>query len=142
MSRLIIKCFEHGAEIISSAADGSGLLQLEFDGEYNGHICIDRISKVISGSGCTLDLHQLEDGCYTPTLVLESRAIHLPPIEKINGVIIPKDYSMCNLRRLSIRDGILADRISRLEKRIKSAEEKVFGSGILGRGRKGNNEEK
>ncbi len=132
MSKLVIKCFENFAEIVSASADTSRFLNLKFDGEYEGNLCIGVISASICGSECTLDTVRLPEGVYTPRLVLKDRSVELPKIRKINGVIIPEDYSLTQLRALSIRNGILSERISSLEKRLKLTEEKVFGRGILG----------
>ncbi len=132
MSKLLIKNFEGGAEILSSSADGSRFLTIAFDIKYEGYIYLGSVSKGFKGKECTLDISTLADGEYVGKLVLKDKSISLPAIQKINGVVIPKDYDLTHLRRLSIRDAILSERISELEKRIKATEEKVFGPGILG----------
>lgn len=132
MSKLIVKCFQNGAEILSSSIDDGKMLFLEFDTEYSGQICLAGITKGVNSKICPINTEDLPDGIYTPYLVVEGKSIPLPQIQKIRGVIIPKEYSISSIRRLSIENKIQGDQIAELEKRLKTLENKVFGRGILG----------
>ena len=131
MSKIQIECFDDMAEISSISTEESKFLTLKFNTGYNGYISLGRITVRIVGEECCIDASGLDDGVYSPKLILCDRSINLPPIRKEKGLISPVDYDIGYLRELSIRERRLSQRVESLSQKIEQINEKVFGSSIF-----------
>ena len=131
MSRIYIECHGDGADLVSFDKSEGGNLTLVFNKGYNGFISIGHISARIVGNECSITLRNLDDGVYTPKLVLCDKVINLPSVRKENGSIIPIKPNIDYLSELSIRERRLSERVDRLSTMVEEMYKKVFGTTLF-----------
>lgn len=131
MSRIYIECHGDGADLVSFDQSAEGKLTLVFNKGYNGFISIGHIAARIVGNECNIAIKGLDDGVYTPKLVLCDRVIDLPSVLKENGSIIPQAPNADFIRGLSIRERRLDERVARIERMVEEMYKKVFGTTLF-----------
>ena len=132
MSKISIEIFGKGCEIVSYKQDGESVLIFEFADELDGYIALGSATARIKGRSCAVDLRRLQDGEYTPRLVLMEATLDLPPVIKEHGMITPKEPEISYLTRLSFRERRLSERVDKLERALENIEKKVMGQGLFG----------
>lgn len=131
MSKIKIECFENEAELVSFTQDGERTVQLDLSGEYDGYISIGRLTARVKGAVCAIDIRSLEDGEYTPHLILQGRTVDLPRIKKQFGIITPIEPELPYAMAISLRERKLAERVTRLEERLEELITKVEGTRLF-----------
>ncbi|MBO7195842.1 MAG: hypothetical protein J6V80_00735 [Clostridia bacterium] len=132
MSKIRIECFGNEAELISFSQDGERTLQIDLGGEYDGYISIGRLTSRIKGASCSMDMRGLEDGEYTPRLIVADMTVDLPKIQKQYGIITPTEPELPYTLALSLRERRLRERVDRLEKRLEELTKRIEGERLFG----------
>lgn len=132
MSRILIECFGKEAELISFKQDGESAIAMEFGREYDGYVVLGSTTARIKGALCALDTRRLEDGEYTPHLVLTDMTVDLPKIRKQYGIITPVEPDTQYLVALSLRERELRERVEKLEGRVLELTQKIEGARLFG----------
>ena len=102
-----------------------------FPKEVNGFLTLGDVSlRVKDGRGC-IDMRLLEDGAHIPKLIEKDRQISLPGIRKQGRIIEPAECGSDYVRRISLRERALAERVLLLEDAVSMLYEKVYGKSVL-----------
>lgn len=131
MSRLKFKLYGSEVELISMASDSSGSLELDFSENSSGFLRIGKLALKLTDGKCIVDLRLLENGEYTPELVLDNRLVVLPLMRKFGNVVECLDCTADYIRAASQRERALAELVATLEEKIKLLEDKVYGTVVL-----------
>ena len=131
MNKMIIECFEKESEMVSFYPGVGCLISLTFTEPTEGYISIDYKTEKIIDNSCLIDLTRFPDGEHTPVLTTEDRLILLPSITKEGNKIIPTDYQIVFMRKLSLHQKRSELRLQNLEKRIEEIEKKITGRTIF-----------
>lgn len=131
MNKISLEIFENEAECISFEGDGSGGLIFELSEPLNALLSIDGIVKPLTDGRCTLDLRLLTDGEHEPHLLYAKRKIALPRLTKRASKIRLADCGADFIRRVSLRERRLAERVKELETKLIEVCDKVFGATIF-----------
>ena len=132
MSKIRIECFGDEAELVSFTQDGERNIQIDLGGEYDGYISVGKLTARIKGSLCSIDARGLEDGEYTPHLILNDRTIDLPKISKQYGIITPIEPELPYTLALSLREKKLRARVEELEKGLEKLTKMIEGERLFG----------
>lgn len=125
MSKITVERFGKECEMIAFRQDKNRALTVEFTDEVSGYVSVNKLCVKIDGKSCTLKVNLLDDGEYTPRLILEDMTVDLPKIKKLYGFISPAEHSADFVASLSARERRLRIRVETLEKRLNEIEEKV-----------------
>ena len=131
MSRLSFEIFKDGAEIYDYTPEWCEGLEIFFTRQVEGYIRLGRVSKKITDGVCRFDRSALEDGEYSPLLILSDRLITLPKIRVSDGRVSPAPYGDTELRELSRRMYRLEAALDTLCKRTDGVEKRVYGVTIF-----------
>ena len=131
MSKIKFMLYETEVEILESLSDSQNLLSLDFGKELDGFVRIGERAARLSGGKCDFDLRLLENGDYTPELILKNERIPLPLIRKFGSGVICCDCTESYIRSVSQRERELEKRVSALENKLRETEEKVYGPLII-----------
>ena len=133
MSKIIIENFDDGGELVDFKSDAETFLVFEFTEEVEGYISLGNLTSKFKGTSCAMDIRQLDDGDYTPHLIMPSRTIDLPRLKKEYGAVTPIDPCISDINKLSLRERRLCRRVKILESQIKEITKKVYGSSLFER---------
>lgn len=131
MSKITIECFDRSAEIVSFESDREPMLVFEFTSEYDGYIALGEATARIKGARCTLDLRKINDGEYTPHLILSDKTVDLPRLKKEFGALALTEPPLNEINSLSLRERRLNKRVTELEKQMEEISKKVYGSSLF-----------
>lgn len=131
MSKIKLMLYGAEAEVLESLPDSSNVLTLDFCEELSGFVRIGELTARLSGGRCDFDLRLLENGDYSPELILKSERIPLPLIRKFGSGIVCCDCTEGYIRSASQRERELAKRVGALENKLREIEEKVYGPLII-----------
>ena len=128
MSKFIIECFDKVSELCDFVQDNEACPTFQFTAEYDGYLCLGSKTVRIKGKDCVVDVRGLEDGEYTPRLALRDRTIDLPKLRKQYGSLTPIDPSIEDIRKISLLERQLCQRVMALENEMREIARKVYGS--------------
>lgn len=131
MSKIKFELYGGDVETVDFSQDSASLLTLDFSEELEGFVRIGELTERLSGGICDFDLRLLENGDYTPELILEDRRVVLPLIKKFGNIVVCCDCTEGYIRSASQRERALSKRVLALENKIKEIEDKVYGSVII-----------
>ena len=131
MSKIRIECFGGEAELLSFESDGNYIADISFSEAYDGFISIENILTRVSRGVCALDTRLISDGEYEPTLILEHGTVKLPRLKKCAKLLRPAECDSDYVRRISLRERRLTERVKTLEAEILKISKSVFGTTIF-----------
>lgn len=131
MNRIKLEIFGSEAECLIFESDGSEGIKFEFTEPHDGFISIDGIVKILASGECVFDSRLLSDGEYEPTLILKREQIKLPKIKKAGKRIRLAECGSDFVRRISLRERRLAERVKSLEERLEVISKSVYGSTLF-----------
>ena len=132
MSKINIELFESDAELISFKQNGERSLVFDFSTMLDGYISLGTLTSRICGTSCAIDIRRLDDGEYTPHLILADRTLDLPKIKMQYGIIMPLEPDTDFVTKLSLRERRLKKRVDELEKKLEELTKKVSGTPLFG----------
>lgn len=131
MGKWVVQCFGRLGELVSFVPGEDENPTFEFDTEYDGYISIGDVTEKFKGKSITPDLRRLEDGEYTPYLILPEVTVTLPGLKKKHGIIAPIDPSIEQIREISLRERKLCLEVEDLKSRLNEISKKVYGSNLF-----------
>lgn len=131
MSRLNFRLYERECELIEQLHDSSDSLEVDFSEDLTGFLRIGNLTARLSDGKCQIDLRLLENGDYTPELVLDNRLVVLPLFRKFGNLVECIDCTDAYIRAVSQRERALSERVKALEEKTRLLEEKVYGTVVL-----------
>lgn len=132
MSKISIELIGSDAELISFKHSGERSLIFDFSVMLDGYISLGALTSRICGTECAIDTVRLDDGEYTPHLILADRTVDLPKIKKQYGIITPLEPDISFVTKLSLRERRLEKRVDDMEKRLEELTKKVSGTRLFG----------
>ena len=130
MTEIIIDIYETDAEI-SFFSPGSTELFVKFSKPLEGVLNIANKSFHVSDGKCIFKLCTIEDGEYSPNLVVGNMALRLPKLIKDGNRIYPSPYADEYIRNLSKRERCLEARVKELEGVIERLTKSVYGTRLF-----------
>ncbi len=131
MSRIKIEIFGNEAECLLFEADRSEEIKFEFTEPCDGYLSIDGIVKIVSHGECVFDKRFICEGEYEPVLILKNDRIRLPGIKKVGRSLRLAECGSDFVRRISLRERRLAERVRSLEERLEVIAKSVYGSTLF-----------
>lgn len=131
MSRLKFQLYERECELLEQLHDSSDSLEVDFSENLSGFLRIGNLTARLSDGKCQIDLRLLENGDYTPELVLDGRLVLLPLFKKFGSVVECVDCTDAYIRAISQRERALSERVKTLEEKISLLEDRVYGTVVL-----------
>lgn len=131
MSKIVIECFENGAEISSFEKTYSSNIEYIFNGTEEGFVNLNKNSYKIKNGRCEIDTQRLCDDEIKPCLIFGTKKIELPVMVKRNEEYVPGNYGEEFLRNLSLREARLNERVCQLEKRLNEISNKVYHTTVF-----------
>ena len=131
MSKLSFEIFNTEYELVGITSDGENRLVFEFSEEYEGFVRIGDLTSRLEGGRCEFDLRQIENGEFSPSLVIPNRIINLPQIKKLGRALEILDCTDGYIRSASQRERALEAKVSCLERQLEEISSKVYGETIL-----------
>ena len=131
MSRLKFKLYDREVELIEHSRDSSESLEMDFSENLTGFLRIGNLTARLSDGRCRVDLRLLENGDYTPELVLDRGLVVLPLFRKFGNAVECIDCTDAYIRAASQRERALSKQVATLEDKIKLLEDKVYGTVVL-----------
>ena len=131
MSKIVIECFDNGAEISSFQITNSATIEYIFNGVEEGFVNLKENSYKINNGRCEIDTLRLCDDEITPHLVLEKRKIELPIMIKRGEEYVLGNCDDDFLRNLSLREARLNERVGQLEKKLNEISNKVYHTTVF-----------
>jgi len=131
MNKMKIELFGSEAECVSFEAEGGDGLFFLLPESTEGLISIDGIVKLVAAGNCIFDTRLLPDGEHEPYLLADKKKIALPKITKQARKIRLAECSSEFVRRISLREQRLAERVRTLERELEKISEKIYGSHVF-----------
>ena len=131
MSRLKFRIYGSDTELVDYCTDSSNTLEFDFCEDMNGFVQIGESALRLSGGKCIFDLRLIENGEYTPRLMVDKRLVNLPVIKKFGNLVECIDCTDEYIRAASQRERALERKVLELEEKIRLLDEKVFGTVVL-----------
>lgn len=126
MSRIRYEFFGSAFEISEVTLDG-GDITFIFPEGTRGYFCLGSKKYRLSSNELTIPLSLIENGSYTPRLIIPEAELTLPPIEKRDRLVsLPEEEGAA--RRLSLKLARISQRVRELDKKLSELENYVRGT--------------
>lgn len=131
MTRLVIGIFDGEAELIKYEREGGHEMEITFSEPYDGFITFGELTVRVKEGKSLLDVRLLDDGEYTPFLILKDCRRRLPRLAKRSRALEPIDPDSDFIREVSLRERKLSKRVAELEAQIEKISKSVYGTTLF-----------
>ena len=126
MNRISYEFFDSSCEISEAVLEG-GDITFSFPEGTHGYFCLSNKKYRLTSNELTLPLSLIENGIYTPRLIIPEAELVLPPFEKRDRLItLPEKEGTA--RKLSLRLARISCRVRELDKKLTDLENYVRGT--------------
>ena len=126
MNRISYEFFDSSCEINEAVLEG-GDITFSFPEGTHGYFCLGNKKYRLISNELTLPLSLIENGIYTPRLIIPEAELVLPPLEKRDRLItLPEKEGTA--RKLSLRLARISCRVRELDKKLTDLENYVRGT--------------
>ncbi len=131
MNKIKYEIFEGDAEVTAFSQGKKPYVEFSFTEPYDGFISIDEIVAEVTGGVALLDLRLIPDGEFCPVLILQRGRIVLPKVKKSAKRFCLCDCEADYIRKISLRERRLSERVEILERELEELKKSVYGTKII-----------
>lgn len=131
MSLIKVEIYADECEVVGIKQDNGARLTVEFSEELDGYLTFGGAVARVCDKKCILDKGHIGNGAHDPALITENRIIRLPRLMKTGRHVELLPPSEEYIRRASIRERNLEERVKALEGVVSALEDKVYKTTIL-----------
>jgi len=131
MNKFSIGIFDGEAELLDYNGGSGNEAEISFSEPYDGFITFGCITARVKDGKSTIDVRLLDDGECVPELILKESRHKLPRLVKRSRILEPADPDSNFIRRVSLRERRLSERVAELEAQIEKISKSVYGTPLF-----------
>ena len=128
MTRILYGIFGGEGELLEYKRGTGHEAEIAFDTPYDGFLTVGGITVRVKDGRATVDIRLLDEGVSEPCLIQKDRRYKLPTLSKRSHLLEPTEPDGEFIRRISVRERRLEERVARLEDKLEEISRKVYGT--------------